>query len=175
MNRRVALKNVALVVAGAVLLPACDLSKPSAEGLHTFLSPEQEKLLAEITETFIPASDTPGAKDLGVPEYIQRMVTDCYDHETQQDFQKGLKGVDKVAKNSYGKNFVALGEKERTEVLEKLESSSVEAEKKFFGFVKGLSIAGFMTSEYVMTNHTDYKMIPGHYYGCIPVPTKKVS
>lgn len=175
MNRRVALKNVALVVAGVVLLPACDLSKPSAEGLQAFLSPKQEGLLAEITETFIPATDTPGAKDLGVPEYIQRMVTDCYDQDIQQEFLQGMERVENVAKRDYGKSFAALGMAERTEVLRNMGSSADEVDKKFFGFVKGLSIAGFMTSEYVMTNHTDYKMIPGHYYGCIPVPTKKVS
>lgn len=175
MNRRVALKNVALVVAGTILLPACDLSKPKAEGLEVFFSPGQENLLAEIAETIIPASDTPGAKELGVPEYIQRMVTDCYDMETQQEFLQGLQMVDKKARNEHNKAFAALVMAERTDVLRKMESSADEAEKKFFGFVKGLCIAGFMTSEYVMTNHSDYKMIPGHYYGCIPVPNKKAS
>lgn len=175
MNRRLALRNVALVVAGTILLPACDLSKPQAEELQAFFSPNEQNLLAEIAETFIPASDTPGAKDLGVPEYIHRMVTDCYDMDTQQDFLQGLLQVDKRAENEYSKTFAALDMEERVVVLKSMESSNKEADRKFFGFVKGLSIAGFMTSEYVMTNHTDYKMIPGHYYGCIPVPNKKAS
>lgn len=175
MNRRIALKNVALVIAGTVLLPACDLSKPQAEVLQAILSPNEENLLAEIAETFIPASDTPGAKDLGVPEYIQRMLTDCYDTNTQQEFQQGLQRVDKKARNEYDRAFTALGMAERVEVLKSFESSTQEEERKFFGFIKGLSIAGFTTSEYVMTNHTGYKMIPGHYYGCIPVPNKKAS
>lgn len=175
MNRRVALKNVALVMAGAILLPGCDLSKPSAEKAGAFLSPDQESLLAEIAETFIPATDTPGAKDLGVPAYMQVMLADCYEKDVQENFIKGLESVDKLARKDFGKSFTALSAEDRTSILKKIASSSDKEQQQFYGLLKGLTIRGYKTSEYVMTNHSDYKMIPGHYYGCVPVSSQKVS
>ena len=49
------------------------------------------------------------------------------------------------------------------------------AQKEFYGLVKGLTIRGYMTSEYVMTNLTHYQFIHGHYYYYVPVPAKTVS
>lgn len=175
MNRRIALKNVALVMAGAVLLPGCDLSKPSAENIEAFLSPDQEDLLAEITETFIPTTDTPGAKELGVHSYIHIMVADCYDEDVQKDFVKGLERVKKLARKKHGKAFSSCDQDERTAILQEFESSSDEEQKEFYSLVKGLTVRGYKTSEYFMTNHSSYKMVPGHYYGCVPVSSKKVS
>ena len=170
MKRRVALKSLAFAVAGAVFLPGCDLSsKASSETIHTFLSPSQDKLLADLAETLIPETNTPGAKALKVHDYIKVMVADCHEPEAQKVFFTGLETVEKRSEKEFGKAFAALEGPQKMQILKKIESSDTKEEKEFYHLLKGLTIQGYMTSEYVMTSHLGYELVPGFYNGCVPV------
>ncbi|AHM60576.1 hypothetical protein D770_11595 [Flammeovirgaceae bacterium 311] len=172
MNRRIALKNLAFVAAGLLVLPGCDTTgwkETAVQATDPLLSAKQEGLLAEIVETLIPATDTPGAKELKVHAYIHKMVADCFEEDAQHALVKGLDKVDKLANEKYKQSFTACSPAERTAVLEQMSLSEEEVQKDFFGLVKGLAIQGYMTSEYVMTHITKYEMVPGRYHGCVPV------
>ncbi len=172
MQRRVALKNMAAAV-GLMSLPAwaSGWNKTTVATGTTALTTRQEALLAEIVETIIPATDTPGAKELGVHQFVQKMVADCFEKKVQETFVKGVDALEATAQKNGGKSFVALDKAGRTELLKGLEAGGEEG-KAFYGLVKGLTIRGYMTSEYVMTNLTGYEMVPGRYHGCVPVPVK---
>ncbi|GAB3011475.1 gluconate 2-dehydrogenase subunit 3 family protein [Spirosoma pulveris] len=162
---------------GLVSLPAW-ANGWTAETVHStqkILSQSQTDLLAEFVETIIPATDTPGAKALNVHQFVQKMVADCYPKPSQETLQKGLDSLDGLAKTSFGKSFTEGDTAQRTALLTQLSKSSDTAQKDFYSLVKGLTIRGYMTSEYVMTNLTHYQFIPGHYYGCVPVQPKAVS
>ncbi|AHM63044.1 hypothetical protein D770_23995 [Flammeovirgaceae bacterium 311] len=170
MNRRIALKSLAVVVAGVVFFPGCDQSTTSsAEVVQSFLSPTQDVLLASMVQTLIPATDTPGAKDLDVHLYMKRMVADCHEPEVQKIFFNGLDKVEELAKDKFGKGYPALNFSQQSAILTMLESSREVSVKEFYTLLKGLTIQGYITSEWVMTNHAGYQMVPGHYYGCVPV------
>jgi hypothetical protein len=51
----------------------------------------------------------------------------------------------------------------------KLADSSDKDEKDFFDLMKSETIRGYSTSREVMTNYLDYKVAPGHYYGCVDI------
>ncbi len=172
MQRRVALKNMAAAV-GLMSLPAwaSGWNKTTVAAASTALSPSQEALLAEIVETIIPATDTPGAKELGIHQFVQKMVADCFEKKVQEGFIRGLSQVEETAKKNGGSSFAALDKTGRTELLKGLEAGGGEG-KEFYDLVKGLTIRGYLTSEYVMTNLTHYEMMPGRYHGCVPVPPK---
>jgi hypothetical protein len=40
-----------------------------------------------------------------------------------------------------------------------------------FALLKGLSIRGYLSSEWVMRNHYNYQQMPGHYSGCVSLAT----
>jgi hypothetical protein len=40
-----------------------------------------------------------------------------------------------------------------------------------YALLKGLTIRGYLSSEWVMRNHYNYQQMPGHYSGCVPVAT----
>jgi hypothetical protein len=103
MNRREVLRNVVLAAGGFIALPTwAEAWNPSSvRNLSTFLSGEQEALLTSIVDTIIPTTDTPGAKDLGVPAFIQKMLADCYEKDIQENFIKGLEKTEAIAKDSY--------------------------------------------------------------------------
>jgi hypothetical protein len=158
---------------GLMSLPAwaANWNKSTVAAGTTALSPSQEALLAEIVETIIPATDTPGAKELGIHQFVQKMVADCFEKKVQAGFTAGLNHVEEMAKKNGGSSFVALDQAGRTGLLQGLEAGGGEG-KEFYDLVKGLTIRGYMTSEYVMTNLTHYEMIPGRYHGCVPVAAK---
>jgi hypothetical protein len=137
----------------------------------TALSPSQEALLAEIVETIIPATDTPGAKELGIHHFVQKMVADCFEKKVQEGFANGLNQVEETAKKNGVSSFVALDQAGRTQLLQGLEAGGGPG-KEFYGLVKGLTIRGYLSSEYVMTNLTGYEMMPGRYHGCVPIAAK---
>lgn len=172
MQRRVALKNMAAAV-GLMSLPAwaSGWSKTSVATGPTTLTPGQEALLAEIVETIIPATDTPGAKELGIHRFVQKMVADCFEKKVQEGFTTGLSQLEEAARKNGAASFVALDPAGRTRLLEGLEAGGGQG-KEFFDLVKGLSIRGYLTSEYVMTNLTGYEMMPGRYHGCVPVAAR---
>ena len=100
MQRRTALKNLLLFAGGTVLLPSClhEDKKATIPLNHLKVSADQEALLAEIAETIIPKTDTPGAKELGIHQFVLTMVDDCMKKDDQVNFMNGLDEVDALAK-----------------------------------------------------------------------------
>ncbi|MCP1385551.1 gluconate 2-dehydrogenase subunit 3 family protein [Runella salmonicolor] len=171
MNRREVLKNVALAAGGFVVLPTwAEAWSPSTiQRWALNLSPQQEALLVSVVDTIIPTTDTPGAKDLGVPDFIQKMLVDCYEKGVQENVKKGLEKTDAIAKDRYLRAFVDCNSLQRKDVLGKVAMSTDQMQKDYLTLVKSLTILGFTTSEYVQTKHLKYNQAPGHYYGCVPV------
>ncbi|GAA4405788.1 lactose 3-dehydrogenase subunit gamma LacC [Nibrella viscosa] len=168
---------MAVALGGLMSLPAWadGWNKASVASLPPFLTPAQDALLADIVETIIPATDTPGAKALGVHSFIQKMVADCYEKSVQDNVTKGLATVESLAKQTAGKPFGSLDETQRIALLKQLEQAIDADQKSFYRLVKSLTIQGYMTSEYVMTNITKYEMVPGRYHGCVPVAAKALT
>lgn len=172
MERRVAIKQITLAAGGLLALPAwaSAWTRASLQPVLPFLSPDQDGLLAELVDTLIPASDSLGAKALGVPDFVQKMVADCYEAPVQANLKNGLVTVDALAQETYGKPFASCETTQRQAVLRNMEVSEDAGRKEFYALVKNLTIQGYTTSEYVMTKFLNYTPIPGHYYGCVPAP-----
>ena len=99
MDRRELLKMIAVltgaaVVGGAMFLSGCTSGSKTDLGF----TPERLALLNEIGETILPATDTPGAKEAQVGEFMKVIVTDCYPLGSQQAFSKGMETVEEVCK-----------------------------------------------------------------------------
>ena len=172
IERRIALKQMALAVGSLIALPvwASNWTPATAQPLKPFLSTGQAALLTDIAETLIPASDTPGAKALGVPAFIQKMLEDCYEPSVQEAVKTGLGTVETLANAQFGKSFAAGDAAQRQAILTTMATSAETPWKDFVALVKNLTIQGYTTSEYVMTKHLNYVMAPGHYYGCVAAP-----
>lgn len=171
MKRRETLKYLGLSIGSIISLPAWannwrsnDLTINSLQ-----MSLENENLLAEIVETIIPTTDTAGAKTLGLHQFIQKIVMDCLDNPSRETFLQGLSMMDVQMKKTYNQSFVECNAQQRLEMLQKLETDKGNELNKFYGLVKGLTIQGYLTSEYVMVNHYGYKMIPNKFEPCAAV------
>ena len=168
MKRRAAIKSLGVALGGLVALPAwANNWTPESIGPTHFATIADEALVAEIVETFIPETSTPGAKSLKVQQFVQRMIQDCYDDKAKATFQQGLTQTNTLAQQSYSKAFVQCDSQQRTDLLKKM---SVDASSKaFIGLVKNLTIRGYTNSEYYLVNIAKYNIAPGFYHGCVPV------
>lgn len=178
MDRRTAIKRTALIMGGALsssaiagVLNGCTAEK-QLDWQPVFLSKEQATATAEVAERIIPATDTPGAKDAGVPEFIDKMLNDIYTEEEKQQFLNGLMELNQESEAAFGDTFADLEVEQQNEVLQKMAvaSGNYEGEgKPFFLMAKELTMLGFFTSEIGATQVLQYQQVPGQYKGCIPL------
>lgn len=172
MQRRSALKRVAISVGGLLSLPAWASGwTPESIGHLSFVSPDQEALLGSLVDTYIPQTTTPGAKALNVHRFALRMIQDCYEPQALTVLQQGLALTESTAQQAYNKPFLDCDATQRTDVLNRLSSSADPSAKSFIDLIKPLTIQGYMNSEYYMVNVQKFNMAPGFYHGCVPIPT----
>jgi hypothetical protein len=182
MHRRTVIKNLALIIGGAALLPACmqEKGKASIALKNVEISADQEKLIGDMAETIIPKTNTPGAKDLNLHLFVLKMLDDCYKKADQQAFMSGMAQFTDAVKKKYDNTFAGLSTKQREEMLLSIEkdkdpkSISIPAElKTFYGIVKGQTVNGYTNSQYFMTKQVIYELVPGRYNAHFPYKQKQ--
>jgi Gluconate 2-dehydrogenase subunit 3 len=177
MNRREALSSVALLLGGTLLGSQAFLSgcKTNNTDLVAF-TPEDIAFLNEVAETILPKTDTPGAKEAKVGEFMTVIVKDCYKPEEAKVFMAGMVALQfKDAKAKIGKAFMEASAAERHTLLVALdaEQKAFQEKKKpeelphYFRMMKELTLWGFFTSEIGATKALRYVAVPGKYEGCI--------
>lgn len=171
MDRRKAIKNLAIVSGGLITLPqwmvSCGVSGTTIH--QSSFSVAEQKILASITDTIIPGANSIGALSVGVDKFLQKLIDDCYEKDTQDNVKTQLKLLGGSAKTTNKKSFTDCTQAQREELLLKLSTSTNKMEKDFFDLVKSETIRGFNTSQKVMQEYLDYKVAPGHYYGSVDV------
>lgn len=182
MDRREAIRRTAWIMGGVVSAPAimgvlkgCQ-SRPGVDFKPEFLSQDEASIVSEIAEIIIPKTDTPGAKEAGVPAFIDQMLKEVYSEEDQKRFTDGLHAFDQEAKDAYGDAFLDLDAEQQAEFVRKKHDEAIEAppsasggERPFIMRMKELTMLGFFTSEPGATQVLQYDPVPGAYHGCIPL------
>lgn len=172
MDRRTAIRNLALVIGGAALLPACTKQNPTAHFKHFDISLDQQNLVTDMAETIIPKTSTPGATDLGLDKFVWLMVDDCADKDDRQAFLKGMDEFKDVPEKMFSKRFADCNREQKEQVLKNLEKKDGGYSKElqaFYQTVKGLTVFGYTESKYFMTKEIVYELVPGRYNAYFPV------
>jgi hypothetical protein len=172
ITRRDAIRNCLILTVGAIV-PACqqEKSRPAITYRHLSIDRKQERLISEVSETIIPVTDTPGAKDTYTHLFVLKMLDDGYSKDEQQQFIKGMKEFEDLSQKKFDKSFVDCNLLQQEELVRnyinnKDVSDDVAA---FFKIMKKLTVQGYMTSKYYLTNVQVYKLVPGKFNGCVPV------
>ena len=182
IDRREALRKTAMMMGAAIsasafagLMQGCKTT-PELTYVPQFFSEDQGRIVMEVAEIIIPKTDTPGAKDVGVPGFIDIMLKDCYKKEDQDRFLAGLTAFDEEAKKAYGDSFIYCKPEQQVELVKKTHDAAVaeakenrEAKRPFILMTKELTLLGFFTSEPGATQVLQYEAVPGSYKGCLPL------
>jgi hypothetical protein len=177
MNRRLAVKNLTLLAGAATLLPAClsqtKTDQPASVPLkHLTVSASQEQLLAEVCETLLPRTDTPGANDLGLHRYVLKMLDDCTPEKDQKIFMAGLGQLNEASQRQHGQAFGASTAPQRAALLQRIDEQPKAFAEELVGFYRAarqLTIDGYTGSKFFMTKEVVYELVPGRYNGYFPV------
>ncbi len=175
MQRRLAIKQLLVATGGMLALPAYlqGSARPFIRFNNFDIDVAQDRLLAQVAETLIPKTDTPGAKDLGVHLFVMKMVDDCYGKADQQKFINGLAELERSTKKLTGQSFIMCTAAKRREILQNIENKRGYTGDvlDFYHIMKAKTIQGYLNSKYVMTKQLIYEMVPGRYNGYFPVKT----
>lgn len=148
---------------------AAEWTKEGLDSIHSNFTLTEQDLLSSVADTIIPAGDSIGALSVGVDKFLQKLLSDCYEKEVQDNVKVQLTALDESAEKFWSKSFVACDQPQRQELLLKLSASENKSESDFFKLMKSETIRGFNTSREVMMTYLNYKPVPGHYYGCVDV------
>jgi len=137
-----------------------------------------KNLLEELCELIIPATETPGAKDAGVADFIIKTVNNCLNVKEQNNFISGLKNVEKFSMDKYDKSFVNCNHDQKVDILtyfqkkdgypypilNKIESKLLG--RPFYSQLREFTVYGYCSSELGATKGLAYDYIPVNFEPC---------
>ncbi len=155
IDRRSALRRLSYVLGGVATAPLASgllagCRTPSGGELAAYqyqaLTEPQQQTLAALVDRILPATDTPGAVDAGVPQFIDKMLAEWYAPEERDQFLAWLDGLDAQAE---GGSVAALDDEARTAFVAALDAQTfgpaepvAEAEETLDEDVAGVATEG---------------------------------
>ncbi len=186
VQRRELLRRAAWLLGGTISAPAalailqgCSAKEspgePAGVALKMFTA-AQLAVIAEIAEIMIPKTDTAGAKDAGVPMFIDATLAAVYTPKEQERFKKGLGEFEAMARGS-GKSFLEREPAERADFVKQwlvVELSKEHGnDKPFILMTRELTLLGYFTSQVGITANMEYVPVPMAFHGCVPLSQMK--
>jgi gluconate 2-dehydrogenase gamma chain len=153
INRRDALFGLSLTIAAGA--GGYAWAQPALGWTPTALTAAQAQVLDVVAEMVYPKTDTPGAREAGVPQMVD----------------KALDKLDADAKAAHGAAFVALTPAQQGALLTRYDQEAAAARPKPhpFGALKDLMTIGYFTSKPGATLTLRYDPVPGDFKGCVPM------
>lgn len=187
MDRKTAIKSMlAFVVLGGVSGSVYEFFK-TGEAVPLGLLPQKRQLIAELAELIIPRTDTPGAKDARVEDYIIKMIKENTDAKAQKSFLTGLASLEHYTASNYNKLFINCNQAEKTGILKHFQSKANysfrlinKVNKKLFGDpffyqLRDLTAEGYSTSFLGATKGMAYDYIPVNFEACVPLAKDQLA
>lgn len=135
------------------------------------LSEAQLALVAAIADTIIPRTDTPGATDVGVPAWVNLIVSEHYAEAERTPFLAGLDAIDAGARSAAGAPFAQLSPEAKDRIMVVLDrpADRQAMEARAYSRLKGLVVHGYFTSERVQKDVLRTEIMPGRFDGAAPM------
>jgi gluconate 2-dehydrogenase gamma chain len=182
MQRREILRRAAWMLGGAISAPAalailqgCSAQEPSSAGAATianrYLTAAELALVAEIAEIMIPKTETSGAKDAGVPAFIDAALDGVYPPADRERFRAGREEFEAAIKAS-GKPFLEREPAERADIVKRTLENALSTDhdpKPFILMTRELALLGYFTSRVGIADNMEYVSVPKEFHGCVPV------
>ena len=188
MDRRSALKKTGFLAGAAVAMPtmlsllqSCK-KEPRLTWQPEFFTDKEAKTIGTLVDMILPRTDTPGALDVKVDVFIDKVIAKTYNKDGQHNIRNEIIAFNDRCKEHFGAVFSSLEKAKRIEVLKAEEKASakfspgvwgtsVGAQEpvEFYRAMKSMAIWAYFTSEEIGENVLSYDPIPGDYEGCKPL------
>lgn len=130
----------------------------SGSRVGSALSAAKLARIAAIADMILPRTDTPGATDVGVPAFVDVIVSEQYSDEERALFITHLDAIDPAALHA----------------LDSIESQAERSRQpaRTYWRLKSLIVHGYFSSERVMKDVLKVQVQPGRFDGAYPMPVK---
>jgi hypothetical protein len=181
MNRRKAILRISLAGLGIASAGAVYKWWGLVKSPDTSYLSSNKDLIAALCETIIPATDTPGARDVGTQDFIIKMIRDCTTRKEQNNFIDGLRNIQSHCHSKFGQSYEHCSHEQQAAALNHFEEKAKPYNGKmgkielrlmgrpFFAILKDYTTQGYCTSQQGATMGLNYVYIPGSFKGCIPL------
>lgn len=164
------------------LLNSCDL-KHSMSYKPVYFTDEQGLIISDMSEVILPRTKTPGAKDVGVPAFIENYVKEVFTKEQQDKFLADIDVFNKGSIATHFRLFTECTTDSQSQYLQELHNNAQrnttgaseewwangKSDRPFIMIVKELTLLGFFTSKPGASEVLQYNPAPGPYQGCVPL------
>jgi hypothetical protein len=188
MDRRKALQKTGLLAGVAIVMPSmlsllqsCK-TESRLDWEPLFLTEDEAKTISALVDMILPRTDTPGALDVKVDLFIDKVFAKTYDESGQQNVRSEIASFNADCTTNFGDVFVNLNEADKVKVLRAAEATSGKfnggvwgttiGKQEPIGFyrsLKSMAIWAYFTSEEIGENVLNYDPIPMGFEGCVPV------
>lgn len=182
LSRREALHRLTFLVGGVISAPAmsailagCRAEASTTAWIPRALTTDQADLLGLLVDRIIPTTDTPGAKDVGVPVFIDKLLHQWVDPNERERFLNGLAAIDEETRKTYGVALREATPAQQNALLTRHDQRAVQAREEdadplpFFATLKEWTLVGYYTSEVGATQELQWLAAPGRYDGDLPL------
>ncbi len=182
LSRREALHQLSLLIGGAISAPVvaavlsgCRAEAPTPAWTPQTLTADQVDLLDLMVDHIIPTTDTPGAKDVGVTAFIDKLLGKWAEPAGRERFMRGLGTIDEEMQQAHGATFGEATSEQQRALLTRLDNEAVHARKTnadplpFFATLKEWTLVGYYTSEIGATQELQWLAAPGRYDSDLPL------
>jgi hypothetical protein len=185
MNRRKFISSLFILAGGAAA------TYYGSEYLELIDNPDfsfldkHKELIGDLAETIIPTTDTPGAKEAMVHEYIIHMIKYERDVKIQNNFINGIKDVKEYVISEYKLPFEKLNKEQKIAVVSYFQKEGKNFGgnlgklknkvfgKSFFLILKEYTCIGYCTSMLGVTKGLAYEAIPNKFMNTNYSPGQK--
>jgi len=134
-------------------------------------------IVAAVAECIIPRTDTPGATDARVAEFVDVMMADWYPSEAADRFRTGVAALDATSRSRFAASYPEASHAQQAELAQSLDDEVTalrrardpRAGEHWFAMLKYLTVWGYCTSEVAMRELFHNIERPMRYDGAAPV------
>lgn len=155
LDRRALLRGAILLVGGS-LAGVSEMALAADAPAARFFNPIEFQALSQVVDIIIPPTDTPGAREAGVPEALDSLMVHWASSERQAQFRSLI--------HEYAAGGVlALPLGERLELVRQLDSEKLKSWDPTYVKFKELVLTLYYLSEVGATRELRYELSPGKF------------
>lgn len=185
MDRRKFISSLLILGGGAVATYYGHKFIKSTDAPDLAYLESHQDVIADLSEVIIPATDTPGAKEARVDEYIIQMIKNSNDIKLKNNFIDGIKDVEIFSFSEYKLPFIKLNKEQKIAVVSYFQKEGKNFEgnlgklknkvfgKSFFLILKEYTCIGYCTSMLGVTKGLAYEAIPNKFMNTNYSPGQK--
>ncbi len=188
MDRRKLLKRTGLAAGATIMAPtllsllqSCQ-SEDRLGWKPLFLDQDEAQTISALVDTILPTTETPGALDVNVDVFLDKLFAKTYDKKSQDKLRADLQTFNQECIDQYGDTFSSLTAADKQSFLQSAETKGGKFNMgvwgtavgepqtiSFYRSLKSMAIWAYFSSEEIGKHVLNYDPIPQEYDGCKPV------